>query len=165
MSKRSCASSSSGGGKSSKRPALIDTERSELCAELVSTSHGTKQSVANVLETLHKRGVLNDPELGATHRERFKLSDASSKHATAATRYGQVVQTVDVPLTDGGVHRWEYINPSAFIYYLSSLVPSFSDVMYDALAASANQCLGLVMYGDELTPGNPLRVDGGPPGV
>ena len=139
----------------------LDKEtRADLRAELVASSRGTKQSIANVLKTLQSKGLLNDDSLGATENERDHLRRAVERHAYAETPCGKVVQTILIEV-DGKRVPWEIIHPMAYIYHLSRLCSDFADIMHTAIANARNQCLRMILYGDELTPGNPLRVDNG----
>jgi hypothetical protein len=97
-------------------------------------------------------------ELGAGN-EAEQLSRAVAHHAKAETPYGTVVQGIELETFDGPM-KWDIINPFAYIWYLSSLSQDFAVLIADSLRRSQNM-LRLVMYGDELTPGNPLRSDGG----
>ena len=146
-------------GKSSTRVSLDDERRKKLRAELVASTGVTKSGIAKVLQTLQGEGLLKDDKLGAP-KERDRLTEASAHHARAHTPYGKVVQRVAIPMTTGPPLAWEFINPFAFIWYLSTICCEFSEMMANA-ARNAGHKLRFLLYGDELTPGNPLRVDGG----
>ena len=74
--------------------------RQELRAELVAVSSGPKSAIARVLQTLHKKGMLVDDELGK-HDELRQLSAASHVHADARTPYGLVCQSIPLDMNDG----------------------------------------------------------------
>ena len=156
MAKRS--SSAAGSSRSSNEP-LDKHARSELRAELVARTTGSKTCVATVLQTLQQRGLLTDSELGREHELR-ELTCASHAHADAQTPYGPVVQDIPLEMNDGSTYKWEFCHPFAFIYYLTLKCSQFADMMARALATSAG-ILSLVLYGDEFTPGNALRHDSG----
>ena len=81
--------------------------------------------------------------------------------ARQKTPYGTVVQCIELEVGDESM-SWEIIHPFAYIWYPSSICPAFAQVMATSAAnAGARQPLDLVLYGDELTPSNPLRVYGG----
>ena len=106
---------------------------------------------------LQARGLFTDDKLGTSvNTERLQIEKSVNRHADADTPYGKVVQSMDIGLND----RWEFIHPFALIYYLSSMSESFSD-FFDKAVSNAGGCLRLLVYGDEFTPGNPNRVDGG----
>ena len=138
--------------------AMSADERQQLRALLFSRHGGAKSSLARSLIELQKAGMLNDDKLGASYRdERRALQLASEKHAKAVTPYGTVVQHLDL-----GSHLplWDYVHPFAFLYHLSSLSQPFAE-MLASMIDSAPHGLRLVLYGDEMTPGNPLRTDKG----
>ena len=144
---------------SSSNARLDSASRTALRAELVADCSGPKAAIAKVLQKLQARGLLRDSALGCGD-ERRQLTIASQAHANSPTPYGNVVQTMDLELEAGSAFKWEYIHPFAFLWYLSSLCPPFALLMHNALDACRG-CLSLLLYGDDLTPGNPLRVDGG----
>ena len=140
-------------------PSIDSSTRRELRAELLAASRATKTSVASILMTLQERGILNDPELGKSN-ERHRLREAVEYHAKAMTPYGSVVQKIEVPLINGKSMTWEIIHPFAFLYYLTSVCQGFA-IMMNSCLQQARGKFTLVMYGDEITPGNPMRVDKG----
>jgi hypothetical protein len=131
----------------------------QVRAQLAATSRANKQSIATTLQVLHDNGLLVNETMGGP-RERHKIRTAVEHHARAMTPYGCVVQQVGVPLVDGTTFAWDIINSFAFMYYLTSLCVPFARIMHDSLRAAGGQ-LQLVLYGDELTPGNVLRPDKG----
>ena len=157
----SVAASSEPASKKSRRAPLNDEERQDLRAELVASGRGMKQTVANTLMNLHARGLLSDASLGATKYERRLLAKASAQHANAETPYGKVVQHIVFATNGGADFTWPIIHPFAYIWHLSKTVPDFGAVMAASIAAADGRTLELILYGDELTPGNPLRADGG----
>ena len=102
---------------------------------------------------------MKDDKLVAPN-ERDRLTEASAHHARADTPYGKVVQRVAIPMTTGSPLAWECINPFAFIWYLSTICCGFSDMMANVARGDGHK-LRFLLYGDEITPGNLLRVDGG----
>jgi hypothetical protein len=132
--------------------------REQLRAELIAASRSSKSSLARTLMSLRQQGLLNDDELGDS-REHRRLTTANERHATAGTPYGQVVQSLDFGIE--GIPRWEYVHPIAFLYYLSSMSTVFGDMLGRMIDESGTQPLRMLLYGDEMTPGNPLRSDKG----
>ena len=132
-------------------------DRADVRASLFAVSQSSKSSLARVLHMMQESGLLTDEKLGKSLRdERRQIEDSVKRHAEADTPYGKVVQSMDIGLND----RWEFIHPFALIYHLSSMSESFAD-FFDKAVSSAGGCLRLLVYGDEFTPGNPNRVDGG----
>ena len=146
-------------GSSGAGAALDKQARQDLRAELVASSHGPKSSVARVLQKLQAHGLLNDPELGCKDEQR-RLTEASHAHANARTPYGTVVQAIPLQMDDDSVYAWEVIHPLAFMWYLAKVCMAFSKVFGQALRDAAG-VLSILLYGDDLTPGNPLRHDHG----
>ena len=69
-----------------------------------------------------------------------------------------MVQSIPIETTTHGKLSWEIIHPFAFMWYLST-VCEFGVLMADSIAKAPKNILRLILYGDELTPGNPLRAD------
>ena len=99
--------------------------------------------------------LTSDAPLGESDRlERLALGQANQAHAQTQTMYGPVVQFMQLPGSD--LEQFEFISPAAFLNYLSSTCNAFSNLL-----AFPNNSATLLLYGDEMTPGNPLRADGG----
>ena len=128
----------------------------DLRAELTAAARGSKASIARVLSVLKARGELVDDRLGG-NREQCHLQEATTKHGNAITPYGTVTQRVK--LTDD--YFMEYVHPCAYFFYLSSICERFSKLINDLLDTVGAQPLNVIVYGDEMTPGNPLRPDDG----
>ena len=139
-----------------KRPAAAefqdDSRRTRLYNDLA--QHGTKSGLAEILMTLKKYDVLPD---GVVHDDkrtlRGALGSAQRDHGAQETPYGSVVQTNKLPLDE--LPRWQYINPMALVYYLSSICLAFSAIM--AACTEGGRALTLILYMDEICPGNALR--------
>ena len=136
-----------------------DRDAKALRQEL-SAGGGTKASIAKTLATLQKKGFLNDPELGGRLEHR-KLAEAAVIHAQSKSPCGKVVQPIPLGMDDGSTYAWGIIHPLAFIWYLSSVCDRFGELMALALTMTVGRCLTLLLYGDDFTPGNPLRHDQG----
>ena len=116
--------------------------------------HGTKQGVTNTLITLQRHGKLDIAEGASSNRAiRGELANAQQQHAHATTPYGRVVQRLSCPIPE--YPNWEIIHPLALLHYLSGLSAAFGDVM--EAAVSQYHTLNLVLYMDEVCPGNPHR--------
>ena len=100
MGKRAAADSTAPPIKSNNSSLDVES-RNALRAELVASSRGTKQSIANVLTTLQSKGLLNDAALGASSYEHKKLAGSVDRHAYAQTPHGAVVQPIHIDTTDG----------------------------------------------------------------
>ena len=139
---------------------LTDAERTDLRSDLIASSKSSKAGLATVLHTLHERGLLTDDRLGENSvTERNNIREAVSRHANYRTPFGTVVQPISI-IVDGKRMAWDIISPFALLWYLCKVCGEFEKLMATTLRAAADK-LHLIFYGDELTPGNPLRVDGG----
>ena len=143
----------SGSSSSQKEPELVD-----IRLEMMASSKATKSSIAKTLQILQQRGMLSDDRLGQKGEARH-LGEAVTTHANADTPYGKVVQSIPIETTTNGELSWEIIHPFAFMWYLSTVCVQFGVMMADSIAMAPKNILRLILYGDELTPGNPLRAD------
>ena len=116
--------------------------------EMVAHNSQTKTALAETLRVLSKQGYL---EIGATKRE---LREASEHHAKQDTPYGRVVQRIELNVP--GLKYLDFINPFAFLYYLTMISAAFAALMHDC-CRDATRPLRLVIYMDEMNPGNPFR--------
>ena len=120
--------------------------------QLLSKSH-TKKSLVDTLQTLAAAGMIKDiDELQEASLKR-QLTEASTAYANQDTIYGPVVQSV--PLGIEGLPNWEYVNPFAYLYYMSSICSAFSDKIKSVCADG--QPLRTVIFCDGLVPGNPFQ--------
>ena len=83
------------------------------------------------------------------------LQKAAEEHAKAETPYGRVVQLM---YFEGLEEPWEYCEPRAYLRYLSTLNGSYGEIMKKY---SNGSILHVIMYLDEICPGNPFRQDQG----
>jgi len=71
------------------------------------------------------------------------------------------VTTVHLPKVSGGAFEWPVVLPQSWLRCASS-VPGFRDIIFGALRdrpCSTTRPWRLIVYLDEITPGNPLRPD------
>ena len=118
---------------------------------------GTKVGLVEAIGSLSEAGWLR-PEVveGLEKRSvRARLSQAIRKHCDADTPYGKVVQSM--PLESEQLPSWEYAHPLALMYHLSCISAIFSDLMAQIIVPGSP--LRIVLYVDEICPGNPLRPD------
>ena len=109
----------------------------------------TKKSLVDTLVMMKKSGRLEE---GTTRRE---LQDASEHHSKQNTTYGTVVQKLKL-----GVKGLEYpdiCNPFALLVYLASISSAFNSLMLKLVTAAGDHPLRIVIYMDEMCPGNPFR--------
>ncbi|CAK0812650.1 unnamed protein product, partial [Prorocentrum cordatum] len=123
---------------------IDDETRMQLRPELLATSRGSKASVARILQTLNRKGMLRDEELGGRDELR-QCRIAAEMHGRARTPYGPVVQTLDVP----GIGPREYAHPFASLHYMSTISEKFANMLPAALDKAPLFTCSLVFYGDE----------------
>ena len=117
--------------------------------------HGTKTSLATVIDTLANAGWLARTALDtiAVMPTKTRLTTAANKHAKAMTPYGPVMQQMHIGLPI--LPRWTYIHPLALVYYIGSISITFARMMRDCCVIGV-PC-NIIIYIDENVPGNPLR--------
>ena len=144
------------GRKGNKRKHSADPLPShDVLGELVQC--GTKTGMVAALSSLGKAGWLNEDVVKLTvNDERLKrgLRKAQLKHCEATTPYGTVVQSISTGIK--GLESWQICHPMALLYHLSTISSFFSDLFSTCAAGVA---LRVVIYIDEICPGNPLRPD------
>ena len=143
-------------GMSKKRKQNDDSRipRGELFRELC--KYGPKSNLTHILQNLRQHGLLGEEMVRGNFRKvRGDLQRASKFHADAMTPYGRVIQVMHLGLRS--LRKWEYIHPLALLHYLSVLSPAFGDIMLDSVASTVDNKLHVVLYFDEITPGNPFR--------
>ena len=144
------------GRKGSKRKHSADPLPSDVVlGKLVQCS--TKTGMVAALSSSGKAGWLNEDvvELVASDSKiRRGLRNAQIKHGEATTPYGQVVQSISTGIT--GLASWQICHPMALMWYLSTISSFFADLFSPFADGVA---LRVVIYIDEICPGNPLRPD------
>lgn len=115
----------------------------------------SKTSLITAIDLLGKAGWLtqeacNKNETTGTRRQ---LRNAIASHASATTPYGRVIQRMSLP--HATMKHWDFVHPLAFLHYMGGLSKSFFDVMKDCWTPGVP--LRIVLYIDEICPGNPLR--------
>ena len=106
-----------------------------------------------MLQILQGAGILKTTD--TARQTRSVLQKAAEDHANAATPDGRVVQLM---YFEGLEEPWEYCEPRAYLRYLSTLNDSYGEIMSQY---SNGSTLHVIMYLDEIVPGNPFRQDQG----
>jgi hypothetical protein len=137
-----------------KRPAAeLNTADDALHRTLV--QWGTQVGLVNTLTALQSAGWLTDDAIRSNAKvgTRRRLQNATTCHSSAVTPYGRVVQRMQLPIDK--LPYWEYINPLALMYYLSSVCAQFGNMMQASNTPGVP--MKVIIYIDEICPGNPLR--------
>ena len=138
--------------RSAMRAPDLEAHDPELFSKLVGC--GTKTGLVDAIAALGKAGWLKSNMCNVNARLlRRRLQDAVKHHHDKCTPYGPVVQSMALPIN--ALHRWEFAHPCAFLSYLSTLCPAFSEIMHSVVKPGV-PC-GLIIYIDEIQPGDPLR--------
>ena len=134
-------------------------KRLRVESECLAIGKCRKATLAQILKTLHDNSMLNDGLGSGTLRQiADELSTAQHQHAYARTPYGTVVQHMVLPYT-GVLVSWEYAHPWALLNHLSSISTHFQDLMVMVMRRFSQ--LHVVIYIDEVVPGNVFRHDKG----
>ena len=138
---------------------VSDPKRRKLSlASVAARAQCSLAAVSRTLAGLIEEGLSGNVEadLGAADSVRRVLSAGSRAHAEATTPYGEVMQHLAV----NGVNI-PFVSPKALLHYLCSVSPDFASLLGSVASASHDRTLRLVLYADEVTPGNVLRPDAG----
>lgn len=86
------------------------------------------------------------------------LRRVRDKDVHVDTPYGKLHQVIELPGKEGPIQT-EIQHPLAIIYYMASVSECFSTLLASAAASSSPACpLHIVLYADEVHPGNVLAV-------
>ena len=114
--------------------------------------HITAQALEAVLVTVKKDGV---PDLD----KRSQMREARNLENNAHTPYGTIMQTVTVTTNTGSTHEVPVANPFALLWTSVDGSPNLKALLLERLAvhpSSLESPWHLVLYSDEVTPGNVL---------
>lgn len=123
-----------------------------VLASMHAQGHATKKATLQTLLQLQKAGLLKSEEEELQGLKR-KMQTAVEEHSKAITDYGPLVQKIKIG--NSKLEDWEVCHPCAFLAYMSSISATFCDVLRGCMANG--RPLRLVIYGDEMVPGNPFR--------
>ena len=133
------------------------TKRQRLYAELRSHGGCTKAALARILGTLNDEGLLRHDGQGQVSKRtaRRRIHDEVEAIAKQDTPFGRVIQKMPTGLAKPS--SIEVVNPFAFLFVMCGLSASF----WGMLNRPGHAPFKLVLYVDEICPGNPLRPDPG----
>jgi hypothetical protein len=124
-------------------------KRQRVEAECLAIGHCTKSTLANILRTLHARGVLRDDiGEGSTRQVRSRLRATLEHHSKAMTPYGRVVQRLSLPFPKDVLPTWDIAHPFALLYHMSTLSRRFGVLMENAMGGKCEP-IPIVLYIDE----------------
>ena len=129
------------------------TKLAKLNALRRSLPHCSASAFSAILEAVSKDGL---PE-GPVHRHALRA--ARNQQNLEDTPFGPTLQTIDLVGKDGAAKSIPVAHPLAALWKAVSDCPPFSTYMRDVLnenPPSLDAPWHLVLYSDEVTPGNPL---------
>ena len=109
---------------------------------------------------VHGQAITQPRPSTLTYVARYSSPQRSSSRR-AETPYGPVLQHMDLTVMVKDIptpYRWPYLNPFATLYYACKMCIGFAILMRDALRGGIGH---IMIYADEVTPGNVLRPDSG----
>lgn len=114
-----------------------------------------KSDLTTALHALHTAGWLTHKvdKLKTGRRVKAAITAAVAEHTNANTPYGTVLQHMTLPLPK--LPKWQFAHPLALLYYISQISSEMGDMM--AHAATDGSPEEIVIYVDEICPGNPFR--------
>lgn len=121
----------------------------------------TKACVLKTLTVLNAEGVLaagvvaDDASL-TKQRGRHCIRQSAKKAANIETPYGRVVQQLHIDTDE--LKYWDYVHPLALLYCLTERSSALGDIMTQCIG-DGTKPLSVVIYLDEITPGDPCRMD------
>ena len=114
-------------------------------------------ATARVIAALHDSGLLKD-DVSVSSGCRVKLSRLAGDLGSTATPYGNVMQTMKLPIASGDVDV-PFLHPMALVHVLTAANHQFASVLQSAI--DRHGTLSIVLFIDECKPGNVLRPDKG----
>ena len=112
----------------------------------------TQTALAAILKDVGEHGM---PDLTT----RQNMTEARKELANSNTLYGPLIQTMDVQLISGHTYPMLIAHPWALLWYLFDQCASWRDLVvarHREIPSSVEKPWGLVLYTDEVTPGNAL---------
>jgi hypothetical protein len=133
---------------------LSSTDRRDVVSELASIRGSSRATLAKTLQCLQSRGMLVDPLVDAPNQQSYEraIDNAFETIALARTPYRNVLQEKTFA---NGV-AMAFISPFALLYQLCSINLTLFGLIKQAVAAGPARIL---LYVDEVNPGNPLQPD------
>ena len=120
----------------------------------------TTACVLKTLTVLNAEGVLapsveaDDASL-TKQRGRHSIRQSAKKAANIETPYGRVVQQLHIGTDE--LKYWDYVHPLALLSCLTERSSALGDIMTQCIG-DGTKPLSVVIYLDEITPGDPLRI-------
>ena len=111
----------------------------------------SRRSLVDILDMVRERGVPKHSSRSSFQRRRHDI-------AQTMTPYGPRLQHVNIDLVRGKPHTLYVQDPRAMLHYLAEHSDAFSRLLLRTRDAHPSMRWTLIMYNDEVTPTNPLKV-------
>ena len=114
--------------------------------------HVTASALSAVLRHVSEHGM---PDL----TDRKSMREARNLQNGADTQYGPILQSMDVVATNGATYTVPVAHPLAMLFTAVSSCAAFANFFHAKLREqppSPESPWSLILYSDEVTPGNPL---------
>ena len=135
-----------------KRRRVFTSEHRQSMLRNLANTAATKTSLAEILRQLQRASLLAPVFFDCDRRE---IQRATESYSKVETPYGPLVQSM--PIHSTILPNWDFINPLALLHYMSVVGVEFAQLMSDTVAAAPSAPLRIIVYIDEICPGNPLR--------
>ena len=114
----------------------------------------SQNALASICQWAHAHGGLPDV------RDAREIRQARDELMGIGTPYGPLLVDVPFKTKDGGEIKMEFLHPWAGLYHITRISKAFSDLIRTAIdwneGCSPDSPFELVLYSDEVTPGNQL---------
>ena len=97
--------------------------------------------------------------IATLHENPQKPVSANTLRRTVDQAYEQVAHVIKLPLLAGGSWDWHVCRIDKLLDFFANQNPIYRRFLGEALACTTDNCLNLILYCDEVTPGNALRPD------
>ena len=143
-------------------PAAKKQKADQAC---LAASSASKAAISRILLALHAQGCLIDgivDENASENSLRLEIGTAVKTLGDEATPFGKVMQTIQLETdSPGKPFTWPFIHPLALVYALSKISSGFARIMKQCIDKLGTRAMRVVLYVDEVRPGNVLRPDAG----
>ena len=142
---------------------LASDKRLKLVKELVRHSGASRTTLTKVLQSLQDLGMLRgicDTTSMSSHLRSVRAA-IENDAVHAITPYGKLFRSIDLPIYDPDQRHADelhFVHPMALLHFLCDCNAS----LFGIVKAAADRCDGrlrIVLYIDEINPGNPLAPD------
>ena len=129
---------------------IMASSSSRPLSLLAKGSYISQVALANVLES-----VREDPSILEEGTSRTSVKRSRDVSLTD-TPFGSPLQTMSLIMDDGSSKEISYLHPLAILFYFLEMSVSFKE-FFNSRLESHTGCWNLIMYGDEVTPGQTLK--------